>query len=98
MPYFRVLLDGENIWLHMEGRQQRMGFFTTRFVEAASMDEARKVAVSHFHSEKKLKSLNPPDDPPRVIVREVERVKKTEVPRIVHGFAFFPEEPENSIK
>jgi hypothetical protein len=95
MPYYRVLLQGENFWLQIEESQQRMGFFTTRFVKAETAEEAGKVAIDLIRSEGKLKPLNHPDDPPRVVVNETEEVDQASVPSVVRGFAFFPDEPEN---
>jgi len=94
MPHYRVLLNGRNFWLQMEGSQRRMGFYTTRFVEEANPDEAEQAAVRVLRNEGKLKPLNEIGDPPLVVVDEIEEVDVAEIPAVVHGFAFFPDERE----
>jgi hypothetical protein len=94
MPYYRVFLEGGNFWLQMDDAPQRMGFYTTRFVQAASVDESGKAAVGLVRSTERLKPLNHPDDPPQILVREIEEVDEADVPGVVSGFAFFPDEGE----
>src|SRR4030095_16316522 len=71
MPYYRVFLEGGNFWLQMDAAPQRIGFYTTRFVEAASLDESGKAAIGLLRSTQMLKPLNHPDDPPQILVREI---------------------------
>ena len=92
MAYYRLLLNGENFWLNMEGRPRRMGFLTTRFVEAKTPDEAELAAVDLLRSEGRLKPLNDPSDSPRVFATEIEEVEKVDIPPVVRGFTFFPDE------
>jgi hypothetical protein len=94
MPYYRVFLEGGNFWLQMDAAPQRIGFYTTRFVEAASLDESGKAAIGLLRSTQMLKPLNHPDDPPQILVREIEEVDEADVPSVASGFAFFTDEPE----
>ena len=46
MPFFRVILSGEGIWLPFEDRSDpAIGFFTTRDVRAACIEQATRVAT-----------------------------------------------------
>jgi hypothetical protein len=92
MPYYRVFLEGENFWLEIESAPQRFGFYTTRFVEASSEDESGKAAVGLVRSMERLKPLNHPDDPPQILVREIEEVEEGDLPDVPSGFVFFPDE------
>jgi hypothetical protein len=76
----------------MDGTPARMGFYTTRFVEAPDPAQAEYAAVDVLRKERKLESLNERDDPPRVFVDEVEEVSAADVPAVVQGFVFFPDE------
>ena len=96
MSYYRVVLNGENFWLQVDGRGQRMGFFTTRFVEAATRQDAELAAVDLLRSEGRLKPLNDSDDLPRVFAGEIEEVDADAVPATVPGFAFFPDDEERT--
>jgi hypothetical protein len=94
MPYYRVFLEGGNFWLQMDAAPQRMGFYTTRFVEAASLDESGKAAIGLVRSTQRLKPLNHPDDPPQILVREIKEVDEADVPSVASWFVFFTDEPE----
>jgi len=92
MPHYRVLLHGQNFWFQVEGSPQRMGFYTNRFVEEATPEDAEHAAVDLLHAEGKLNPLNERGDPPRVLVDEIEKVDRSDVPAVVQGFTFFPDE------
>lgn len=95
MPHYRVLLNGRNFWLRVEDKQERMGFYTTRFVEAGSPEAAELAAVDLLRVEGELKPLNDRRDPPRILVDEIEEVDPANVPQVVQGFTFFLDENEN---
>ena len=46
MPYYQVILTGENFHLRRDEREELMGFATTRWVKALSEDEAELKAVA----------------------------------------------------
>ena len=45
MKTFRVFLRGENFILTFDGQQTRLGFYTTRFVQANNPEGAELIAV-----------------------------------------------------
>jgi len=94
MAHYRVLVNGVNFWLLVEDTPKRMGFFTTRFVEAASPEEAELAAVDLLRAERKLKPLNERSDPPRVFVEGIEEVLAADIPAVLPGFTFFPDDGE----
>jgi hypothetical protein len=76
MPKFSVLLHGTGCRIEMgEGSRQNkptiqaLGFFTTRFVEAASAEEAARRAAEKVQEE--LSDLNQSVVPPKVSVETV---------------------------
>jgi hypothetical protein len=94
MPYYRVFLEGRNFWIEIDESQQRLGFYTTRFVEAPSEDDAEKIGISLIRSDKRLNPRNHRNDPPRIDVSEIEEVDEADVPDLPPGYAFYPEDPE----
>ena len=91
MTYYRVFLRGENFVLDVEGKPTKMGFYTTRFVQANDSESAELLAVDLLRKDKKLRGvLNPRSDPPLIFAEEIDAVQADEVPEIVPGFAFFP--------
>ena len=93
MNVYRVLLNGENFLMTYSGQTKRMGFFTTRFVEATNEAEAETVAVSLLRQDENLRGnvLNTADDPPMIYVDEVEQVNGLQQ---AQGFTFFSGEDE----
>lgn len=97
MPHYRVYLNGVNFWLQVDGKRQRMGFYTTRFVEAANLDDAELAAVDELRAEGKLKPLNDRGDPARVLVDRIDEVSIADVPAVRPGLAFFPDDSETDV-
>ena len=94
MPHYRVVLRGENFWLRIDGRLTRMGFRTTRFVEADDPDEAADFAVGLLLGEGRLQCANDAADRPRMFIDSVEPVDGADVPDVVPGLTLYPDEPE----
>jgi hypothetical protein len=91
MPHYRIELEGQNFLMSMEEASVRVGFFVTRFVEAAKPSEAETNALQVLRQERSLSALlNAPDDPPMVYVNAVEPVSASDVPGVAPGFVFFP--------
>jgi hypothetical protein len=94
MPHYCVTLNGQNFWLELQGDRRRMGFYTRRFVEATDPQAAELAAIEQLRTEGKLKPLNDRSDSPRVFVEALQEVAAADVPAVVEGFAFYPDEPE----
>ena len=92
MRRYRVLLNGSNFWLQIDGTPQRRGFYTTRLVEAADPESAEHAAIELLRVEGKLKTLNDPSDPPRIFAEGIEEVSSGDAPADAPGFAFFTDE------
>jgi len=90
---FRVLINGQNYWLNIEGKPQKTGFYTTRFVEAQDAEKAKAIAEEMIRGDSKLSHglLNERDDPPVICIEKVEEVV-TLAP--AHGYAFYSEDED----
>lgn len=92
MPHYRVLVRGRNFWLRHDTGPECVGFYTTRFVQAASEIEAESAAVELIKQDPKLgrSVLNERADPPIMFVEDVDEVEVEDVPHVTPGFAFYP--------
>ena len=92
VTYYRVFLKGQNFLLNVDGKPTRMGFYTTRFVQASNRDGAEILAVDLLRSDKWLVDsvLNERSDPPRILAEEIDVVAASEVPDVQSGFSYFP--------
>jgi hypothetical protein len=96
MPRFRVRLQGAPVFLLNADSQRtdRLGFYTTRWVQAASADEAGRMASRLVLDEFSTRgTTNPPDQPLQVAVEGVVEVSWFEAARRGpgSGYTFYPD-------
>lgn len=94
MKKFRVSLSGENFCLQMETGIERLGFYTTRYVEAENEAEAEVTAIGFINQDPDLRDLvlNEDADPPRLYADDIAEIATFEglaVPG--EGYTFYPE-------
>lgn len=77
MNKYRVLLNGRNFLLDLGDGLAPHGFFTTRFVEADTSDEAEVKAVASVRKREEIKAKlrNLPDTPPMLFAEEIEEIE-----------------------
>lgn len=91
MPHYRVLVNGRNFRISIDGKSKRVGFYTTRFVEASSFQQAENIVIEGLSADPHLINVtqNKPGDSPALFVDDIDEVDSLE-PAI--GFAFYDEE------
>ncbi len=97
MKKYKVFVRGENFLINLDGVNQKMGFYTTRFVEAESEEAAESAVMDLLRSDPKLIKgvLNEESDSPMMYAEEIEELKSFKgFPVPGTGFAFYPEEGE----
>ena len=75
MNKFKIIVEGKNFNILIENAVQKCGFFTTRFVEADSLDSAENTALDLIREELKGMVLNEEDDPPSLFFDQIEEIK-----------------------
>jgi hypothetical protein len=68
---YQVLLEGRNLWVHVDGNPSRLGFFATRVIEAAAADGAAQEAIALVKADLWSNLLNDDRDPAVLLVDEV---------------------------
>ena len=95
--WFRCLFRGENFPGRLAGATGLVGFFVTRFVEAASAEEAESLAVAALKTEPAL--AKPAGYEPSgiacVYLEEIDELPPERVPSPPPGFAWFPMEADD---
>src|SRR5215475_14313973 len=89
MAWFRLFACGEDFPVVIDGNVEVVGFYTTRYVEAASASEAETIASELLFEDPDLEA--PPgyeEYQPRIVFEEVEQVAAPV--DINDGFSFFP--------
>ena len=92
MPWYRCFIKGENFPGAIIGESTPIGFFTTRFVEASSVEEAEAKALTNLKNEQTFSSLPPGFDRPvnaKVLFENIEEVERSVVDETNLGFSFF---------
>ena len=74
MLKYRALLKSTNFFLNSGGKVRRHGFFTTRFVESDTPEEAEEIAVQLIRDDRVLKAavLNDVASPPTIYLKEID--------------------------
>jgi len=54
MPWFKCFMEGENFPGQLIGETSPIGFYTTRFIEASSPNEAEKFVLEKLKTEEEL--------------------------------------------
>lgn len=98
MPRYKVMLRGEGFRTQIDGEEKTVGFFTTRYVDAASSAEARERVVAALRREQKFRWLSRSLPSESVAVEEMAEVSFWRH-RFSwrHGFAFFMWEDKEGI-
>jgi hypothetical protein len=94
MSKYKVFIHGRNFLLNLEGDSQKHGFYTTRFVEAKSEEEAEEKAISILRDDPKLRgsASNDWSDPPIMFVEEMTELDPSEDINVpVMGYSFYLE-------
>ena len=94
MKKYKIFARGQNFLFDVNGKPERLGFYTTRFVEAADEKAAEENAISILRDDPTLKqcTLNEKTDAPMLFVEEITEVDSfngLNVPGA--GFSFYPE-------
>ena len=97
MRKYKVLLEGSNFIIESDKGPTKMGFYTTRFVEANSPQEAEKLSIELIQNDSQLKNsiTNEGSDPPLINLDSIEELSNfgdNKVPG--KGYTFYPEEKE----
>ena len=97
MKKYRVFVRGENFLFGAEGNKERVGFYTTVYVEAEGEEQAETEAIDLLRNDQRLNSCISDEEtnPPLMFVEEIEELNSfdgLDLPRT--GFSFFPDERE----
>ncbi len=76
MNKYRVLLNGRNFVLDLGEGLAPHGFFTTRFVESNTLNDAELKAVASVRKREEIMPMlcNSPDAPPMLFAEEIEEI------------------------
>jgi hypothetical protein len=96
MPAYRVMINGQNFLIEMDGRVAKHGFFTTRIAESPDPAAAEHAAVQMIRQTQRLGDLvrNDPDDLPVMDVTSIvdlESIEEYESRET--GFVWYEERP-----
>jgi hypothetical protein len=95
---YKVLVRGENFLLNVDGENQKLGFYTTRFVEAPNEAAAEEMAIALLRDDPKLHGvLNEQADAPIMFAEKIVELTSFEGLKLPGtGFVFYPQENQES--
>ena len=91
MNSYKVIINGTNFVLHIQGANQRMGFYATRFVEASNAQEAQEAVMRLIMNDDKLRQAirNEPNSQPQLHVNEVTESPITDKDKAMNNAFMF---------
>ncbi len=98
MAKYLVRLNGLNFQIEMDGEVRRVGFFTTRFVEASSAEAAEMKAVEMVRHDETLRAgvRNGRGDTPLIHLDEVAEVDHFPADYPNTGYSFYVEQSDDA--
>jgi len=98
MKKYRLFFEGKNCLIKSNGGKKRAGFFTTRFIEAETREEAEKRARNSIEAELEDILLNERSAPPLLITEEIVEIESFEDNTVPgKGFTWFYEDEESKM-
>lgn len=97
MATYEVELNGQNYWLEVDGVPRRMGFYTLRYVEAVSTEDAVRAAIRSLRNHESLANLlNERSDPPKLYAEDViELSESPDLDQVELGLSFYPDDDDS---
>ncbi|MCB2183590.1 MAG: hypothetical protein KQH63_16265 [Desulfobulbaceae bacterium] len=95
MKKYQIQIQGKNFLVSQDGEKKTMGFYTTRWVEAFSPEEAETVAIELIKNDQELREtiINGKDNPPMLYAEKISEIHNFEgVDPPGSGYTFFPDE------
>jgi hypothetical protein len=95
MKKFEIMIEGKNFLIRIDDEIRRVGFFTTRFVEANNAAAAEGRALDLVRDELRDRVLNERTNPPMMFIKRMDEVSSfgdRSVPG--KGFSWYPEDRE----
>lgn len=100
MSYFQVLLEGENFFAYFDGKEELLGFVTTRRVKANNEKQAESKAVELIKNDTSLQNfLRTPESKSlssKIYLTEIHKVNwlTFALRSPGSGYSFYPMEKE----
>lgn len=92
MKWFKCLIAGENFPGELVEDDKPIGFYTTRWVQAKSAEEAETIGLEMLRNDDSLQlpeGISPPANA-KIFFEGIEEVRDTDVPPTQGGFTYFP--------
>jgi len=99
MNKYRVMINGQNYLMNVEGMPRRMGFYKTYFLQAETPEDAENLAVQRIIDDPKWQGnvLNETYDPPVMYLESLTELDTfDDVPQLEQGYSFYPEDAEEN--
>jgi hypothetical protein len=91
MKWYKCSIAGENFPGELLSEDKEIGFFTTRFVEADTAEDAEHKALANLKEDESIKLPEgvSPSQKAKVYFEEIIEISKSDVPDVQSGFTFY---------
>lgn len=95
MPKWRVLLNGQNFLMDVDGQLTKLGFYANRYVEAESSELAELAAVQCVREDETFDSVrNEKSDSPMIFAEEIEEIMPDSDETAGAGYTFYQDDAD----
>lgn len=74
MNKYKILIEGNNFQILENREVRRLGFYTTRFIQAVDVEDAKKIALELIRAELKDAVVNEKDNPPLMFIDKADEI------------------------
>lgn len=93
MSYCKIVIEGKNCWVNIDGAVRKLGFFTTRLGHASNASQAKEAVLLELSKELRSCLFNDSFDPPEITADEITEIGLTEATEIPGaGFTWYQED------
>ena len=93
MSYYKIIIEGKNCWVNIDGTVRKLGFFTTRVGHASNASQAKEAVLLELSKELRSYLSNDSFDLPEITGDEITEIGLTEATEIPGaGFTWYQED------
>lgn len=95
MPRWRVLLNGQNFLMEVDGQLAKLGFYANRYVEAETAELAEFAAVQRIREDEIFDCVrNEETDSPMIFAEEIVEISLDSEEKAGVGYTYYQDDAD----
>lgn len=91
MPWYKCSIEGKNFPGGLVGKSNPVGFFATRFVQAASPEEGELLSLAELRRDVRFEvpTVGSQEADARIFYDEIQEIEQSLVPPVIPGLVWY---------